>query len=104
MEILKFQTKEERIPFDEWIDSLKDRRAKARIQVRLDRLSIGLFGDWKSIGDGVYELRITEGQGYRVYYAKDGETIILLLCGGNKSTQNADIKKAKIYWQDYKDL
>jgi len=102
MEILKYVTKEEKIPFDEWMDSLKDRRAKARIKIRLDRLIIGLFGDWKSVGDGVFELRISEGQGYRVYYAKEGETIVLLLCGGNKSTQSADIKKAKQYLQDYR--
>jgi len=102
MEILKYVTKEGKIPFDEWMDSLKDRRAKARIKIRLDRLIIGLFGDWKSVGDGVFELRISEGQGYRVYYAKEGETIVLLLCGGNKSTQSADIKKAKQYLQDYR--
>jgi len=102
MEILKYVTKDEKIPFDEWMDSLKDRRAKARIKIRLDRLIIGLFGDWKSVGDGVFELRISEGQGYRVYYAKEGETIVLLLCGGNKSTQSADIKKAKQYLQDYR--
>ncbi len=103
MEILKYQTKDEKIPFDDWMNSLKDRRAKAKIQIRLDRIAIGLFGDWKSVGDSVFELRITEGKGYRVYYAKDGDTIILLLCGGNKSTQSADIKKAKSYLQDYKE-
>ena len=102
MEILKYQTSDEKIPLDDWLDSLRDKRAKARIQIRLDRLKLGLFGDWKPVGDGVCELRITEGLGYRVYYAKEGDIIVILLCGGNKSSQKKDIKQAKTYWQDYK--
>jgi len=57
----------------------------------------------QSVGDGVYKLRIPEGQGYRVYYGKEGETIVILLCGGNKSSQTSDIKLAKTYWEDYKE-
>lgn len=103
MEIIKYQTSDEKTPFDDWLESLRDRRAKARIQIRLDRLSLDLFGDWKAVGEGVNELRIPEGKGYRVYYGKDGETLVILLCGGDKSSQTNDIKKAKIFWQDYKD-
>ncbi len=84
------------------VEALRDKRAKARIQTRVDRLSLGLFGDWKSVGEGVFELRISEGKGYRVYYGKEGEAIVILLCGGNKSSQTKDIKQAKIYWKDYK--
>ncbi len=102
MEILKYQTIDEKIPLDDWLSSIRDKKAIARILVRLDRLKLGLFGDWKPVGEGVCELRIPEGQGYRVYYAKDGETIVILLCGGNKSSQKKDIKQAKAYWLDYK--
>jgi putative addiction module killer protein len=68
----------------------------------MDRLSVGLFGDWKSVGDGVYELRIDYGPGYRVYYGQDGDILILLLSGGDKATQRKDIEKAHDYWKDYK--
>ncbi|MCF8084210.1 MAG: type II toxin-antitoxin system RelE/ParE family toxin, partial [Deltaproteobacteria bacterium] len=76
-------------------------RAKSRIQIRVDRLAIGLEGDSKSVGSGVRELRIPEGRGYRVYFGRDGDTVVLLLCGGEKSTQSQDIEKAKQYWRDY---
>ena len=67
----------------------------------LDRLQLGLEGHWRSVGEGVRELKIPEGKGYRVYYAWDGPTIVLLLCGGDKSTQSADIENARTYWRDY---
>jgi len=100
-EIRKYTDESEVVPFDRWIEKLRNIRAKVRILSRIDRLSLGLEGDWKSVGDGVRELRIPEGKGYRVYYARDGETIILLLCGGDKSSQNEDIVKAKKYWRSY---
>ena len=81
--------------FANWFKRLKDRRAKVRIQARIDRIEIGNFGDTKSVGDGVYELRIPYGPGYRVYYVKQGVRIVILLSGGDKSSQDADIKKAK---------
>lgn len=90
-------------PFDNWLLGLRDKRAKARILVRLTRLELGLFGDHKSLGNGVYELRIREGKGYRVYYAIDGETVVLLLTGGSKATQSNDIALAKTYWQQHQD-
>ena len=68
----------------------------------MDRLSVGVLGDWRSVGDGVCELRIDYGPGYRVYYGQDGEALILLLCGGDKRTQAKDIEKAHGYWKDYK--
>ena len=86
----------------EWLDGLADREARSRISARLDRLNAGLFGDWKSVGGGVYELRIDHGPGYRVYYGQDGNILILLLCGGTKRTQAKDIEKAYAYWKDYK--
>ena len=70
---------------------------------RLDRLKEGNFGDHKAVGEGVYELRFFFGSGYRVYFGKSGDKLILLLCGGNKSSQQRDIKKAKHYWNDYQE-
>jgi putative addiction module killer protein len=64
---------------------------------------LALEGDWRSVGEGVRELRIPVGKGYRVYYAWDGNAVVILLCGGNKSTQAADIRNALSYWSDYKD-
>ena len=80
--------------FANWLAHLRDRRAKARIQVRIDRLSLGNPGDAKAIGDGLFEMRVDYGPGYRVYYIRRGETVFILLCGGDKSTQRADIKTA----------
>jgi putative addiction module killer protein len=96
-----YVTENGRIPFTDWLESLKDKTARFRIKERLDRVSLGNLGDYKSIGEGVYELRLTFGPGYRIYFGQEGEKIILLLCGGDKSTQIKDIKKAKEYWQAY---
>lgn len=84
------------IEFSEWLGRLKDLNAVARIQVRIRRLSLGNPGDVKPVGEGVSELRIDYGPGYRLYYHKCGQTLVLLLCGGDKSSQDADIAKAKI--------
>jgi putative addiction module killer protein len=83
------------IEFVDWIDKLKDRSASARILLRLDRLRCGNFGDFKNIGDGLSELRVTYGPGYRVYYTHQGDKIVLLLIGGDKGSQARDITKAK---------
>ena len=80
--------------FEQWLRKLKDRQGKLRILERIDRLSIGNPGDVKPVGQGVSELRLTYGPGYRIYYLQDGDRLILLLCGGDKSTQRKDIKKA----------
>jgi putative addiction module killer protein len=80
--------------FAKWIDGLKDLRARARVQVRIERLALGNAGDVKPIGEGVSELRIKYGPGYRVYFNKTGQSIVILLAGGDKRTQNQDIKTA----------
>lgn len=84
----------------EWLDGLRDQRARISILRRFDRAVAGNFGDHEFCRDGVWELRIDVGVGYRVYYAIQGRTIVLLLCGGDKRTQQADIKRAVKNWQD----
>ena len=81
--------------FEAWIDGLKDMRAVARIEVRLRRLSLGHLGDAKSLGDGVSEMRIDYGPGYRLYFTRRGDKIVILLCGGDKKRQSDDIARAK---------
>ena len=88
--------------FQKWIQKLKDFRAKVHILSRLTQVEGGNLGDFKSVVNGVLEMRINYGPGYRLYFAKDGESIILLLIGGEKSTQNQDIIKAKNIWQGFK--
>jgi putative addiction module killer protein len=99
IEIRKYRLSDGVAPFDRWMSKLKDERAKARILVQLDRLRLGLPGDWKSVGVGVFELRIFEGKGYRVYFAREGKSIVILLCGGDKSTQGRDIEQAQAFWR-----
>lgn len=86
-------------PFTEWLSNLRDCDAHARISARLNRVKLGNFGIIKALGDGVNEIKIDYGPGYRLYYAMNGKTIVLLLIGGDKSTQKQDIKLAKTYWQ-----
>lgn len=81
--------------FTKWFRSLKDRRAKARIQARIDRVEMGHFGDVAPVGEGVSELRIFYGPGYRVYFVQKDAVVVILLSGGDKSSQKADIAKAK---------
>jgi putative addiction module killer protein len=81
--------------FEAWMDGLQDVRAVARIEVRLRRLTLGHLGDAKSLGDGVSEMRIDYGPGYRLYFTRRGERIVILLCGGDKKRQNDDIARAK---------
>lgn len=87
-------------PFDEWFRSL-DAQTRARINARLNRLRLGNFGDFKSVGTGVYELRLFFGPGYRVYYGLAGKQVVLLLAGGTKKQQNKDIKAAQQFWAEY---
>lgn len=103
MDIRKYQLETGEFPFDLWFLGLKDMRAKARVLVRLKRVEMGNLGDIKSVGEGVSEIRISEGQGYRVYYGLKGNELVILLCGGNKSTQKKDINIAKEYWRHYRD-
>ncbi len=101
-EIRKYRAPGGQVPFDRWLTRVKDERARARVHVQIGRLALGLPGDWKPVGEGVSELRIFEGKGYRVYFAREGKTVVLLLCGGDKSTQQRDIELAKEYWREYR--
>lgn len=80
--------------FETWFLTLRDRQARARISIRIDRLALGNPGDTKSVGSGVSELRIDYGPGYRVYYVRRGSTLVVLLAGGDKRTQDRDIRTA----------
>ena len=82
--------------FVDWLDKLRDSRAKAGIIARLDRMEVGNFGDVRPVGGGVSELRIHYGPGYRVYFVRRGPVVVILLCGGDKKSQHADIAKAKM--------
>lgn len=88
--------------FREWHRKLRDRKAKLAIDRRIYRIEAGNFGDHKFCRDGVWELRIDIGPGYRLYYAISGSTVVILLCGGDKSTQVADIDRACDYWKKVK--
>jgi putative addiction module killer protein len=81
--------------FDNWLSALADQRAVAKIASRIERLGLGNAGDVKPVGEGISEMRLTYGPGYRIYYKQTGKTIVLILCGGDKSTQKGDIKRAK---------
>ena len=81
--------------FTKWLEALKDLRAKARILARIDRMRFGNFGDVSSVGEGISEMRIFYGPGYRVYFVQRGSEVVILLSGGDKSTQSKDITKAK---------
>ena len=83
-------------PFDRWLAGLKDHEGRARILDRLDRLAAGHFGDTKSLGDSISELRMHAGPGYRIYYMRHGDTVIVLLMGGDKRSQVRDIRRAKV--------
>lgn len=99
-EIEYFITDTGRKPFKEWLEGLKDVTGRAKIRVRLDRARLGNLGDNRSVGDGVRELRIDYGPGNRVYFALDGTSVVLLLLGGDKSSQERDIAQAKDYWRE----
>lgn len=97
-----FVTEKGREPFNEWLTSLRDIKTRAKIRVRLDRVSLGNFGDCHGVGEGVQELRIDYGTGYRIYFAQMGTSIVLLLCGGDKNTQSKDIETAKRFLSEYR--
>ncbi len=99
--ILHYRRRDGRIPFQEWFSEFYDARVCARIQSRIHRLERGNFGDSKSVGDGLFELRFHFGPGYRIYYGIRHGRIVILLCGGDKSSQQKDIQIANVYWQDY---
>ena len=90
-------------PFSNWLASLKDARAVGIVRARLNRIRLGNFGDCEPIGNGVWELRIDFGPGYRIYYGRQGSSVVVLLCGGAKRTQARDILTVQRYWKDYSD-
>lgn len=100
-ELLDYQAPDGSIPFKTWLAGLADRIAKAKIAARVQRVASGNFGDHKPLTDGVWELRVDQGPGYRVYYALAGKQVVLLLVGGDKRRQQADIETAVDYWKDW---
>jgi putative addiction module killer protein len=102
MEVLRYLTEAGEDVFGDWLAGLRDTRTRAKIAARIARLAAGNFGDCKPLRGGVWELRIRWGPGYRVYYARADRTCVLLLCGGEKGTQSADIERAIECWADYK--
>ena len=102
IELIRFQQEDGREPYTEWFRGLRDRMAKARIEARLHQVQFGNLGDCKPVGEGVLELRIDVGAGYRVYCGKRGQLLVILLCGGDKGSQTADIAKAKALWSEWK--
>lgn len=101
--VIIYKSKDGKCPLIEWSDSIKDKRAMQSVLARVARIRSGNFGDSKSVGSGIIELRIPYGPGYRVYFGRDDACLVVLLCGGDKSSQNKDIENAKKYWRDYQE-
>ena len=101
-EIVRYQREDGVEPYTNWFRRLRDERAKMAIAKRLRRIEAGNFGDSKSVGEGVSELRIDTGPGYRIYCGLLGSVMVILLCGGDKSSQDRDVEKAKTFWADWK--
>ena len=102
MQLLRYQREDGREPFSEWLNGLRDKMAQARIRLRLRQVEAGNLGDCESVGEGVLELRVHVGAGYRVYCGRHGKTVVLLLCGGDKASQVRDIEQAKQLWTEWK--
>lgn len=96
-EIVRYRAESGKHPFDDWLRSLRDKTAQARILARIRHIEDGNFGDCAPVGEVVLELRIHVGAGYRTYIGRHGSTMVILLCGGDKSTQQRDIERAKDY-------
>jgi putative addiction module killer protein len=103
MKVLIYHTASGKQPLTHWLENLGDKDGEIRIRQRLRRLELGHLGDCKALGQNLYELRFFFGAGYRIYFGLEGKELVLLLCGGDKSSQSRDIKKARTYWQDYKE-
>jgi putative addiction module killer protein len=102
MEIRRYEDNAGNVPFTSWLAALPDKRAQAIVEVRLDRVAAGNLGDCKPVRDGVQELRIDYGPGYRVYLSRQGPVLVLLLCGSGKSNQDREIENAISYLNDWK--
>jgi putative addiction module killer protein len=103
IEVLRYQRADGTEPFSDWLQSLRDKAIQARIRVCLQRIAAGNLGDIKPVGGGVSELRMHFGPGYRVYLAQHGKAVVLLLFGGDKSSQQKDIELAQTYLTDWKE-
>ncbi|KFG93639.1 addiction module killer protein [Burkholderia paludis] len=101
-ELLRYQRDDGREPFTEWLNAVRDKLAQARIRERLRRVQTGNFGDCEPVGEGVIELRVHIGAGYRVYFGRYGSALVLLLSGGDKSSQPDDIRRAKEHGSNWK--
>lgn len=103
IELIRYQDPDTgRVPITDWLASLTDKLARTRVLKRLDYLELGNFGDSSPVGEGILELRVHVGAGYRVYFARHGKALVLLLCGGDKSSQASDIKHAQRLWARWK--
>jgi len=102
LELIVYEREPGRRPFDEWLSDLRDKTAQARILARLRQVEAGNLGDCATVGEGVLELRVHVGAGYRVYCGRSGDTWVILLSGGDKATQQRDIERAKGFWADWK--
>lgn len=101
IEVFVYRGERPRAPFFQWLESLRDKRAIAIVQARINRVRLGNLGDCKPVGSGVFELRINFGPGYRIYFGKSGLSVIVLLCAGSKQAQDKDIEIAKALWKEY---
>lgn len=101
--VIAYADRAGREPFTAWLRKLKDAEGRARIMARLRRVEQGHYGDCRHIRDGVYELRLFFGPGYRVYFGEDGDRLVVLLCGGGKDTQKKDIGAALALWKEYQE-
>jgi putative addiction module killer protein len=101
-ELVEYLTEDGRNPFQDWLEDLRDIQGRAMVRKRLNRVRLGNLGAHRSVGEGVQELKVDFGPGYRVYFGEDGHKIVVLLCGGDKGSQETDIRRAKEYWKDYR--
>ena len=100
IELRRYRTADHRVPYSDWLRRL-DFKTAGRVEAYVDRMKMGNLGYSRSVGQGVIELKINFGPGFRVYYLRDGNSFVVLLCGGDKSSQQTDVRKAQIYALDY---
>jgi putative addiction module killer protein len=100
-QVIVYQLPDGQEPFTDWLNGLRDGMVRKRILARLTRLEQGNLGDCKPVGDGIKELRMFFGSGYRVYFAENGDEVVILLCGGDKGSQDTDIEQAKTYLKEF---
>jgi putative addiction module killer protein len=101
-ELIVYQQATGQRPFEKWLTGLRDKEARARIVKRMRQIQKGTLGDWKPVGEGVLEIRIDVGAGYRIYCGRHGDTLVILLCGGDKASQAKDIERSREFWADWR--